>query len=75
MQIDKDIPFPMTFKSGCWGHYKGYDFGKLDVGDSILINDINHKYIRSKLGYIKYRTHREFVTKKEGEEIRVWRIK
>lgn len=77
MQIDKNIPMPRHEKTGKLMWFRGYDLSLLEIGDSVLIivDKIknNTQPIRSKVGHIQRATGRKFLTKKEGEGVRIWR--
>lgn len=72
MKIDKNIPIP---KSNPVVVYKGsYDFSEMEPGDSVLIEGEKNHSLRCKIWHVSRYTGRKFVTKKEGDNTRIWRI-
>lgn len=77
IKIEKDVPLPkMRGGDGSFKTYASYPFKSMEVFDSILIPSSLH------LGNARRAAHKygkdnnkKFVTKMEGEGLRVWRVK
>ncbi|KKL57459.1 hypothetical protein LCGC14_2235170 [marine sediment metagenome] len=68
IEIEKDVPVPQ------YAGYKNrkYPFQEMEVGDSILVEEkarqaLSHWIMRSQ-------TEKKFVTRKEGDKVRIWRF-
>ena len=70
MIIEKNVPMPATRQ----GRRTRYPFGKMEIGDSILVESVPRKAIQSAASYFGRRRKWQFITKKEGDGARVWRI-
>lgn len=70
VKIEKSVPIPEGSGKGS----KKYPFGEMEVGDSFYTE--NNGVVAS-VSYWRSRNapNKEFVTRKEGEGRRVWRIK
>lgn len=77
-KIEKDVPVPIQRS------YTNYNFNKLDVGDSVYItleeNDLDG-VTRSRINSVRVCAFKsgqkhgmKFVTKKDANGIRVWRV-
>lgn len=72
MKIDKDIPSPAR-KKGIGRRLK-YPYDRLEINDSFYAeNGISVKV--SVCSYNKRHPETEFITAKEGDGVRVWRVR
>lgn len=70
-RIEQGVPAPK--KTG--GNYAKYPWPQMGIGDSVFL-DSTYKpnQIRSSLSNYSSRTDKQFVTRKEGSGLRVWRV-
>jgi hypothetical protein len=67
-KIEKSIPLPKRATK--------YPLEKMEVGDSFLINKYkHHNFTYANKWAIKYQPEWKFYSSREGEGVRVWRIK
>lgn len=73
LNTDKNIPIPTLSRHSKWA--KLYDFGAMAIGDSVLIPPpFSNNSVRSKVNEERRKTGFNFLTRKEGDSTRVWRI-
>ena len=77
MKIDKNTPPPEYIETPTGrGRPRIYPFGDMSVGDSILIGpELNAAGARGAAKSYGYKHGQKFATKKEGDSMRIWRIK
>ena len=66
MDIDKNVPMPKTHQS------EKYPFAKMEVGDSFFSE--NKAAQSSAHVFARRRKGMKFVTRAEGQGIRIWRV-
>ena len=67
IMIEKNVPIPEPRR-------RKYPFSKMKIGDSFFIEDTSAKVRASASSYGK-RLNREFITRREGNGVRCWRVK
>ena len=67
IKIDKEIPIPGP-------RYK-YPFSEMDVGDSIAISAADANSMRSSAKYHSEKTGKKFISRTDGDKVRLWRVK
>ena len=71
IKIDKNIPLPQ--KGGASKYKKTFD--DMNVGDSFKVNIMDISAIRTYMYGIRGGLGEKFTSRKEGEDIRIWRTK
>jgi hypothetical protein len=75
LKIEKNVPIPDRYADKREGTYCSY-LRKMEVGDSIKFNAIQGARVRIVIGnYFHKISEKRFITRKEDEGIRVWRVK
>ena len=72
IRIEKNIPIPDVHRGR--GRQPIYPFAQMDVGDSFAAPVAKWNTIRTVSGQWAKRLGRQFVTRRDGDSIRVWRV-
>lgn len=71
IEIEKDVPMP----ANAAGRKRKYPLDKLEIGDSFFVpfNVSNPAAVKAAVSHEGKRKSKSFVTRMEGDGIRVWR--
>lgn len=70
MEIERNIP--ISPKGNYWT--KDYNFISLKVNESVLVKGVKASSVSCHLNQLQHKYRCKFTTRKDGENVRVWRI-
>lgn len=72
LQIEKNVPLPPS--RGCTPTKAFYPWKQMEVGDSFFVTGRKQQHLSAQASVVGKKLGVKFVTRKEGDGVRVWRM-
>ena len=72
--VDKNVPIPPRERGWEGGQAPKYPWATMEIGDSFYVPGATQKNMSGPIFHAMQRTGRKFISRKEGDGVRVWRI-